>query len=182
MSLSFKQSFAWADSEEKNLHFVFLELCARPEYVWQLRKEITSEGPLDYTKISKLPMLDSFVKEAVRANPLDKSEYLVLPQCSRHGHTNDVEVAIRRKALEPFTFSNGGPHVAVGDIACVSSWDIMHNEEKYPTAHEFDGHRFINDSHITSKHLRSQDDDVRGTTFTDASQEFPIWGYGSKAW
>ncbi|MCJ1349613.1 hypothetical protein MMC31_007854 [Peltigera leucophlebia] len=41
-----------------NLHFVFLELCARPEYVQQLRDEIGSEGSLDYTKISKLPILD----------------------------------------------------------------------------------------------------------------------------
>lgn len=96
--------------------------------------------------------------------------------------TKDVEVAIRRKALEPFTFSKGGPQVAAGDIACVSAWDIMHREEKYPAAHKFDGHRFINSPLANSKHLQSHNGNMRGTVFTDASQDFPIWGYGSKVW
>lgn len=72
MSPSFKQSFSYAEPGEKNPHFVFLELCARPEYIQTLRGEISSEGSLDYTKISKLPILDSFIKEAIRVNPLDK--------------------------------------------------------------------------------------------------------------
>lgn len=29
---------------------------------------------LDYSKISKLPILDSFIKETIRVNPVDKSE------------------------------------------------------------------------------------------------------------
>lgn len=66
--------FSFAISGEKNLHSVFLELCARPEYIRQLRDEIVSEGSLDYSKISKLPILDSFIKETIRVNPLDKSE------------------------------------------------------------------------------------------------------------
>ena len=102
-------------------------------------------------------------------------------------------VAIRRKALQPFTFSKGGPHIAVGEIACVSAWDIMHNEEKYPAAHQFDGHRFINNKNndyysptTLEQHLPSSHHDgnmIRGgTRLTDASQDFPIWGYGSKVW
>lgn len=74
ISLSLKQSFSYAISGEKNLHSVFLELCVRPEYIQQLLDEIFSEGSLDYSKISKLPILDSFIKETIRVNPLDKSE------------------------------------------------------------------------------------------------------------
>lgn len=180
-----KLSFSYAESGVKITHFILLELCARPEYIQQLRNEIGSEGSLDYTKMSKLPILDSFIKETIRLNTLDKCEYQARLRCSRHVDTKDMEVAIRRKALKPFTFSKGGPHVAVGDIACVSAWDIMHNEEKYPKAHEFDGHRFINSPPAhpkESKHLRSHDSNIRGTTLTDASQDFPIWGYGSKVW
>lgn len=58
----------------KNLHFVFLELCARPEFVDLIRDEIESKTTLDFESITQLPILDSFIKEAVRVNPLDKSE------------------------------------------------------------------------------------------------------------
>ncbi|KAL9105337.1 MAG: hypothetical protein Q9187_008728, partial [Circinaria calcarea] len=77
-----------------------------------IRHEIESQTALDCESIARLPVLDSFIKESVRINPLDK-------------------VAIRRKALKPYTFSNGGPHVALGQIACVPAWDIMHNDAKY---------------------------------------------------
>ena len=61
----------------QNLHFVFLELCSRPEYVKLIREEIGNQGALDYNGLSKLPILDSFIKESVRVNPLDKSEPLL---------------------------------------------------------------------------------------------------------
>ncbi|KAL9123111.1 MAG: hypothetical protein Q9187_000340 [Circinaria calcarea] len=147
-----------------NLHFVFLELCNRPEYVQLLRDEIDSAKSLDYAEITKLPILDSFIKEAVRVNPLDK-------------------MSIRRKAIKPFTFSNDGPHLDVGEIACVSGWDLMHNEAKYPNPYEFDGHRFVSAKRPTAAGDPTTipgDGGMRGTTFTDASKDFPVWGYGSK--
>ena len=58
----------------QNLHFIVLELCARPEYVQLLRQEIRSQEELDYESISSLPILDSFIKESVRLNPLDLSK------------------------------------------------------------------------------------------------------------
>ena len=61
----------------KNLHFIFLELCTQPEYTKLIREEISKEEPLDYERLSKLPILDSFIKEAVRLNPLDKSELVM---------------------------------------------------------------------------------------------------------
>ena len=58
----------------KNLHFVFLELCARPDYADMIYGEIQSVKRLDYDSITNLPILDSFIKETARLNPLDKSQ------------------------------------------------------------------------------------------------------------
>jgi cytochrome P450 len=62
-----------------NLHFVFLELCERPEYVELLREEIRNQGCLNFESISQLKKLDSFIKECVRLNPLDRSMCLLFP-------------------------------------------------------------------------------------------------------
>lgn len=48
-------------------------MCARPDYADILRKEISSMEQFDYETITNLPILDSFIKEAVRLNPLDRS-------------------------------------------------------------------------------------------------------------
>lgn len=58
--------------------------CARPGAIsssYEIR--FFSEGPLDYTKISKLPkFLDDFIRVEVRTNPLDKREASDRPRCS----------------------------------------------------------------------------------------------------
>lgn len=59
-----------------NLHFMFLELCARPAYIPLLRAEVLAQESLDYAHISAMPILDSFMKESVRLNPLDTSTFL----------------------------------------------------------------------------------------------------------
>ena len=82
-------------------------------------------------------------------------------------------VAIRRKTLTPYSFSKNGPHIPKGEMACISAWDIMHDPERYPNPGEFDGFRFVG----TRAGL-----DTRGTTFTDASKDFPIWGFISRVW
>ena len=91
-----------------------------------------------------------------------------------------LAVAIRRKAMKPFQFKNGGPYVDVGEIACVSAWDIMHNESKYPRPDTFDGLRFVPAAHKTVE--GAPNNVLRGTTFVDGSKDFPIWGLGSKIW
>jgi len=63
---------------EQNLHFVLLEFCIRPEYVELVRGEIDGlKGRLDHETICQLPILDSFIKESVRLNPLDKSRHRI---------------------------------------------------------------------------------------------------------
>lgn len=58
-----------------NLDFVVLELCSRPENIQILRDEIGEFPELDYEKLERLPLLDSFIKETIRLNPLDTRSY-----------------------------------------------------------------------------------------------------------
>lgn len=54
-----------------NPHFTILELCARKEWQTLLRQELEQHLSLDYETLEHLPLLDSFIKETVRLNPLD---------------------------------------------------------------------------------------------------------------
>ena len=145
-----------------------------------IHKEVQSVESLDYESINRLPILDSFIKEAVRVNPLDKGEYIPRESHSARDLLITQTVSIRRKALKPFTFSNGGPHIPVGEIACVPAWDIMHDKSIYSNADVFDGLRFVKTTHNSAS--GPPDNLLRGTTYTDASKDFPIWGLGSKVW
>ena len=61
----------------QNLHFIILELCQRPEYVSLIREELGKQESMEYSTLARLPILDSFIKESVRLNPLDKSESVI---------------------------------------------------------------------------------------------------------
>lgn len=63
--------FAASHQPWMNLHFTILELCARKEWQTSLRQELEQHLPLDYETLEHLPLLDSFIKETVRLNPLD---------------------------------------------------------------------------------------------------------------
>ncbi|KAE9372172.1 cytochrome P450 [Stipitochalara longipes BDJ] len=134
-----------------NLDFVLLELCSRPEYIELLREEIGDYAELDSALLEKLPLLDSFIKETVRSSPLDS-------------------MGVRRKALKPFTFLSTGLQVPTGSIVCVPAYAMMHDEISYPDPYTFDGSRFV-----------SRTSDMRGTKYTDITEKFPVWGYGSLA-
>ena len=69
--------FAASHQPWMNLHFVILELCNRPEWVDMLREELKDNLGLE--AVTNLPLLDSFIKECVRLNPLDRSEFRVHP-------------------------------------------------------------------------------------------------------
>lgn len=68
----------------------------------------------------------------------------------------------------------------MGQIASVPAWEFMHEKSQYPDPERFDGHRFVKGQ--KSGNTSSSDNPMRGTTFTDASKDFPIWGLGSKVW
>jgi cytochrome P450 len=135
-----------------NLDFIVLSLCGRPDVQEALREEIGSLEGLAYEKLMGLPLLDSFIKETVRLHPLDT-------------------LAVRRKALQPYTFASGSPHVPAGATVAVSSYDLMHNSNDYPCPNDFQPRRFLD-----------TESSVKDTKFTEVSERFPVWGYGSLAW
>ncbi|KAI2784134.1 cytochrome P450 [Daldinia loculata] len=143
--------FAASHQPWMNLHFVILELCARKEWQTKLRQELEQHVPLDYKNLEQLPLLDGFIKETVRCNPLDT-------------------LAIRRKALEPYTFSDGSLSIPSGATVCVSAYDLMHNPQTYPDPTAFNPSRYL------PKEPNSQQ-----RKFTEVSETYPIWGYGSLA-
>lgn len=51
-----------------------LNLCSRPEYLQSLREELNGRTlrDMDYKTINDLQLLDSFIKEVMRYEPLDK--------------------------------------------------------------------------------------------------------------
>ncbi|KAI1471052.1 cytochrome P450 [Daldinia caldariorum] len=143
--------FAASHQPWMNLHFVLLELCTRKEWQNALRQEIEQYGPLDYKGLEQLPLLDGFIKETVRCNPLDT-------------------LAIRRKALEPYTFSDGSVSVPSGATVCVSAHDLMHNPQTYAEPDAFNPNRYL-----------PQEPNAQQRKFTEVSETYPIWGFGSLA-
>ncbi|KAJ3571855.1 hypothetical protein NPX13_g5235 [Xylaria arbuscula] len=142
--------FAASHQPWMNLHFIILELCVRKDFQAAIRRELEQALPLDYKRLEELPLLDSFIKETVRFNPLDK-------------------LAIRRKALEPYTFSDGSISVPAGATVCTSAYDQTHNPEVYPDPYSFNPTRYLSNDH------------TKQSRFTDVSESFPVWGYGSLA-
>ena len=68
-----------------------------------------------------------------------------------------------------------------GQIACVSAYDILHDETKYPNPRVFDGLRFVPKEQKESS-AAAEGEEMRGTTLTEGTKDFPIWGFGSKIW
>ncbi|KAH8700861.1 putative cytochrome P450 [Talaromyces proteolyticus] len=135
-----------------NLYHIMYELCIRPEWQSILRDEVMQNGALDgFTKLNQLPLLDGFMRETARLNSLDK-------------------IAIRRKALEDYTFSDGYAQIPAGATICADSYAASHNPQVYPAPETFDARRFTN----------GQCHD-RANRFTDVSENYLIWGLGSLA-
>ncbi|KAJ3513627.1 hypothetical protein NMY22_g14982 [Coprinellus aureogranulatus] len=102
------------------------DLAARPEYSQPLREEI--EGIIEehgWTKdaFSKMQKLDSFIKESCRLAGLNS-------------------VALVRKAVKDFTFSNGLTIPAGYTVGCISR-AMQRDDYYYESAEQFDGFRFV---------------------------------------
>lgn len=57
----------------------------------------------------------------------------------------------------------------------------MNDEVNYLNPEIFDGLRFVNAAQEDVK-IRDQGSDSGFSNFTDVTDKFPIWGYGSLAW
>ncbi|KAK8851035.1 cytochrome P450 [Apiospora arundinis] len=102
----------------------------------------------------ELPVLDSVLKESARLSAFE---------CT----------GIRRKALEPFTFSDG-LSVARGEWVCVPHRSMMRDSRFFPNALEFQPFRFYQ----PPKKDGGQVFPNRGSFLTDASDSWLVWGSG----
>ncbi|KAF2825057.1 cytochrome P450 [Ophiobolus disseminans] len=143
--------FAAAHQPWMNLAFIMLQLSTQPDTQAALRLEIGALDQLSYDKLMNLPLLDSFIKETVRLHPLDT-------------------LAVRRKALQPYTFAAGAPHVPAGATVAASSQDAMRDSAHYPQPDVFQSRRFVD-----------TESEARDTKFTEVSEKFLVWGFGSLA-
>jgi cytochrome P450 len=65
--------FAASHQPWSTLTTLLLELAAREDLQVQMRKEIEDHAQLDdFKSLDNLPLLDSFMKEVVRLNPVDR--------------------------------------------------------------------------------------------------------------
>ncbi|KAH6605698.1 cytochrome p450 [Trichoderma cornu-damae] len=109
-----------------------------------------------------LPLLDSFIKESVR--------------CS-----NSDAITCRRKALVPYTFQDGSS-INKGDWACIPQRAMMRDSTRYRDSQTFDGFRFARANAQLRQHKQSADvPDQKESSLTDASPDWPIWGFGNTA-
>ena len=95
-------------------------------------------------------------------------------------------VSIQRKALQPYTFSDGA-YVPVGNLVSVPQAAIMLDPNNYTAAGTFDGFRFVKNDQCRT--LKSDETDQKGaareearTKFTDVDWKFPFWGASKRAW
>lgn len=88
-----------------------------------------------------------------------------------------MAVNVRRKALRPVQFSNGGPKVEAGDVACLPQYKMMTQSPRWgKDGRVFDGMRFARNVPASWEEENPED------KLTEVSQDFTLWGYGSLAW
>ncbi|KAF8526936.1 cytochrome P450 [Hysterangium stoloniferum] len=118
---------------------VLYEICTRPEDAEILREEVLEEvrrhgrTSVAYNNMVKL---DSYIKESMR-------------------HTGIGLLTGRRKALKPFTFSDGS-RVPKGTFLYAAAWAVHHDEEIYNDAGTFDGFRFARSAGVNGTESRMQ--------------------------
>jgi len=144
-------------------------LAANPEYAEPLRHEsevAIQENGWTKTAVMKMQKLDSFVKEAIRLNPLGYSTFLVLQPLTA--------VAVSRLVVgEGFTFSNG-IFVPRGEVIGTPVFATHTDDNIYPNGKEFDGFRF--------SRMREQEGESAKHHASNTSLEFMTFGHGQHAW
>ncbi|KAK8133606.1 hypothetical protein PG984_005618 [Apiospora sp. TS-2023a] len=105
--------------------FALLDLCNHEEYVAPLRQEIENTGWEAFAKAGgrAFPLMDSFMKESSRLNPVE---------C----------MSTRRKALKPFHFKDG-TQVKKGEWVCSPLAGLNLDPRNHACPDEFHGFRFV---------------------------------------
>ncbi|ROT42882.1 cytochrome P450 [Sodiomyces alkalinus F11] len=147
--------------------FVVEDLCLHREYMEPLRQEVESfapEGSVHTARldVSKLTLLDSFVKESIRCSNADA-------------------ISCRRKALQTYVFRDGS-RVEKDDWVCIPQRAMMRDAQRYSDPDKFDGFRFANANGLLRLgQTTDKVPDKDPSTITTATVEWPIWGLGNTA-
>ncbi|CAG9988260.1 unnamed protein product [Clonostachys byssicola] len=139
--------FASAHQLPMALAWAIIMLCKHNGYIDMLREEIQeSKEAGGLVSTSKLRLMDCFLRETARLNPLDG-------------------LSIQRKAVKPFTFADGS-HIPAGNLLAVPQEAILRDKRYYPNPGSFDPWRFYSPA----------DSDKAIVRFTDVNWKFPFWG------
>ncbi|KAK1757158.1 cytochrome P450 [Echria macrotheca] len=140
------------------------DLCLHPEYLEPLRMEI-SESYADFERTGQgLPLLDSFIKESARLNPVES-------------------ISTRRCAVRPFSFADG-TSLAVGDWACTPVASILRSARFYEDPLVFSGFRFAPADALNQKSNPGGTDETKvprqanPSKLVDVDSAFYMWGSG----
>ncbi|KAI0431656.1 cytochrome P450 [Xylaria sp. FL1042] len=138
------------------LYFILSELAIRPELADELRLEIKEnlqDGQLPMSQLGELRKMDSFMREASRANIFS---YLT----------------VLRRVLKPLKLSIG-PEVPAGAVICVDAYNMVRSQEKWTEPKTFDPDRFLK--------MREQPGHENLHQYTSLDSDNPGWGGGPQA-
>ncbi|KAI4289382.1 MAG: hypothetical protein L6R35_001351 [Caloplaca aegaea] len=104
--------------------YAIQDLCLQPYWMQETRSELYRVSQLSsIVDPESLPLLDAFIQESMRVNPSDA-------------------ISGRRKAIEPFRFSDG-LLVKAGDWVCLPQQAMLRDERLYPQPACFNPTRFL---------------------------------------
>ena len=144
--------------------FAIRDVCMNPEYLEPLRKELESPAYKRWEATGTgMPLVDSFLKESARLNPLDN-------------------VSTRRKALTPITLSDG-THVKTGEWLATPLAAMLKDSANWAEPNEFHGFRHVAAETLASLENNSQfssPEPEKASLITDVSK-WQTWGTGRMA-
>lgn len=121
-----------------------------------------------------LPLMESFLRETARHDPLDSCTLLELCIITLQKNPDHCIVSVQRKVLKDFKFSDGS-YVPAGNVICVPQQAVMRDPKYYDRPDEFLPFRFVRE------HGDGQDDGPI-QKFTDLKPHFYLWGAAAKPW
>lgn len=138
-----------------------------------------------------LPLMESFLREAARYDPLDSCKANPLNSLLKKKKPNNDHlivvphaVSVQRKVLKDFTFSDG-THVPAGNVICVPQQAIMRDAQHYDRPDEFMPFRFVTNHHQSegkNGNKAETDDEAAHQKFTDLKPHFYLWGAAKNPW
>ncbi|KIM22626.1 hypothetical protein M408DRAFT_282051 [Serendipita vermifera MAFF 305830] len=156
-------NFAAIHTSSMNVTHALYWLLARPQYLEPLREEIievTEKHGWTKEAVGTMPKLDSFMKECMRVCPVGGE-------------------VMSRKALKPYTFSNG-VHIPKGHVVAAHLYATHFDEENYDNPTIFDGFRFVEKKEENEDGEKTAPTKSKKTMYTTSRTYLPF-GHGKHA-